>query len=344
LKKALQYILMFGIAGVLVWLSLKNIEAKDWQQMKADISKANFWLILPVALMSFLSHWSRAMRWRILMQPLNIEVKRFNAFAAVMIGYFANMGVPRLGEVLKCSVLAKYEKAPADKLLGTIVVERAFDMVCFLIFIGITLLVAFDKIGTVLINQLKKLVYNDQGELNYLKIVIVLVTLLAIIIGLKLIFKTFGNNKIIKKIKGITDNIASGLTAITKLKNKKMFLVHTLIIWTMYTAQIYIAFFALEKTQHLDFEAALSTLSAGTIAMIVTPNGLGGFPIFVQEILQLYGVDALTGTSFGWIMWSVMTAIVIILGSLSFILLPRLNKINPNPTHEQSKQFSTENI
>ena len=75
----------------------------------------------------------RAMRWRILMEPMGYHPSNFNTFAAVMIGYLVNAGVPRLGEVIKCTLLARYEKVRADRLVGTIVMERAVDVVCLII-------------------------------------------------------------------------------------------------------------------------------------------------------------------------------------------------------------------
>jgi len=63
------------------------------------------------------------------MEPLGYQPSIGNTFLAVLIGYLANLAIPRLGEVLKCTLLAKYEKVPAEKIVGTIVAERAFDVI-----------------------------------------------------------------------------------------------------------------------------------------------------------------------------------------------------------------------
>ncbi|MGZ8537475.1 MAG: lysylphosphatidylglycerol synthase transmembrane domain-containing protein, partial [Flavisolibacter sp.] len=128
----LQYLFFFGLGIVFVWLSVKDINYEQWLHIKDSIQRARHWLVVPALLFMFFAHYSRALRWKILMEPLGYKPSTFNTFAAVMIGYLVNAGVPRLGEVVKCSILAKYEKVRADRLVGTIVMERAVDVVCLL--------------------------------------------------------------------------------------------------------------------------------------------------------------------------------------------------------------------
>src|SRR5256885_13251285 len=129
----LQYLFFFGLGIFFVWLSVKNINHQQWLQIKDSIQRARHWLIVPAFFVIFMAHYSRAMRWKILMEPLGYKPSNFNTFAAVMIGYLVNAGVPRLGEVVKCTLLARYEKVRADRLVGTIVMERAVDVVCLLV-------------------------------------------------------------------------------------------------------------------------------------------------------------------------------------------------------------------
>ncbi len=336
MKKIIQYIIVFAFAGFLVWLSIKDINHEGWLSMKKALQEANYLLIIPVLIMAFISHWSRAMRWRLLMEPLQIVPKRFNVFAAVMIGYFANMGVPRLGEVLRCTVVARYEKAPADKLVGTIVIERAFDMFCFFVFIAITLLLESQNIGHIITAELRNIIYQPDGSFNTQKFVLSISIFCSVIALLWFLFKKFKHNKIIQKIKGISDNIIAGLKTIITLKRKGLFLTHTIIIWGMYLLEIYVAFFAFSETQHLSLSVACVVLTMGTFGMIATPNGLGTFPILVAQALSFYGITKIpTGTTFGWLMWAVMTVITIILGVICFIVLPRINN---NITYEQGSK------
>ncbi|MBC7587054.1 MAG: flippase-like domain-containing protein, partial [Chitinophagaceae bacterium] len=121
----IKYMFFLGIGIFLIWLSLHKImgNEKEWKVFTEQVSKANYWLMIPVFAILTMSHVLRSLRWKILMQPMGYNPSFPNTFFAVMIGYLANLAVPRLGEVLKCTILAKYEKVPAEKIVGTIVAE-----------------------------------------------------------------------------------------------------------------------------------------------------------------------------------------------------------------------------
>src|SRR6476661_99888 len=136
----LRYLFFFGLGILFVWLTIKDINRAQWEHIKTSIQQARHWLIVPAFLLLFLAHYSRALRWKILMEPLGYKPSTFNTFAAVMIGYLVNAGVPRLGEVVKCTLLSRYEKMRADRLVGTIVMERAVDVVCLLTIFVIALI------------------------------------------------------------------------------------------------------------------------------------------------------------------------------------------------------------
>src|SRR5688572_4682262 len=140
----LQYLLFLGLGIFLLWLTFRK---SDLQDIKRNIITADFIYLVPATLMLLVSHFFRAIRWKILMEPLGYKPSLLNTFLAVMVGYWANLAVPRLGEVLKCTVLARYEKVPADKLVGTIVAERAFDVVNLLLMITITIGIQYNLLG-----------------------------------------------------------------------------------------------------------------------------------------------------------------------------------------------------
>ena len=133
LLTALQYLLFLGFGIFLVWWSISKMDEKNWNECKEAMKSARYALFIPVFFILTASHISRAIRWKILMKPMGYNPTLLNTFFAVMIGYLANVAVPRLGEVLKCTILGKYEEVPPDKLVGTILVERAVDVFCLLL-------------------------------------------------------------------------------------------------------------------------------------------------------------------------------------------------------------------
>src|SRR3954452_10222812 len=153
----LKYLAFLGLGVFLVWWSLHQIPPEKWKDFETAFSTAKYGLLVPVFFILSSSHLLRAVRWKLLIQPLGYNPSLVNTFFAVMIGYLANLAVPRLGEVLKCTILARYEQVPAEKLVGTIVAERAFDLVCLGIVFFFAFALQFQEIGDFGINLLKRL-------------------------------------------------------------------------------------------------------------------------------------------------------------------------------------------
>ena len=319
----LQYFIFLGAGLFLVWWQLRSMKPEESEEFVHALTQSNFKYILPVALMSLLSHISRAMRWKLLMEPLGYRPTLINAFSVTMVGYLANAAVPRLGEILKCTLLAKYEKLKVDKLVGTIIVERSFDLICFLFFIAATLFLQFDKVAVFVRENIH---LKTEGVPYWLKPMIVLGALILIYFLLKRIMQRYAKVKIIKKISGFAHGVAAGFGTIRNLKHRKMFLAHTVFIWSMYLGQIYVGFKGMAGTHHLEWAAAVSVLTLASLSMIVTPGGIGSFPIFVMETLLLYNIHAPLGKAFGWLMWGVSTSFIIVFGLLCLLFLPYYNK------------------
>jgi uncharacterized protein (TIRG00374 family) len=275
--------------------------------------------------MTLSSHLSRSYRWKLLLEPLEYYPKIKNVFAVTMVGYLANAAIPRLGEVLKCTFLSKYEHIKVDKLVGSILIERTFDVLCFFLFIGITVAIQADKIGGFIKEKLA-LFSADSGTPLWVKALMICGIIMLVYYISKFLVKKFPGNNTMLKINNFFKGIGQGFTAIRNLKKRNQFIAHTLFIWAMYLLQIYIAFKAMEHTAPLDLKAACSVLVLVTFSMILTPNGIGLFPIFVSETLILYGVAGAYGTAFGWLIWGVATCIILIVGFICLLLLPYINK------------------
>lgn len=325
LYATLNYIIFLGGGIFLVWWQLREMTPEDEKEFYNALQYANYWLVIPIVIMSALSHLSRSMRWKLLMEPMGFKPALKNVFAVTMIGYLANSAVPRLGEILKCTFLARYEKLKVDKLVGTILIERTFDLICYMVFIVLTVIIQLDLLGDFLKKKAGK-ISNAPGMPLWLKVIIIAVIIVIVIFGLKLLMKKYPENRFISKVNGFFNGIIAGFKSIKDLKKRKLFLAHTLFIWTMYLLQIYVGFQAMEATSHLGLKAACSVLSLATLAMIITPGGIGSFPLFVMEILAIYSIATPLGKAFGWLIWGVSTGIIIIVGLLSLLIIPYLNR------------------
>ncbi len=323
----LQYLFFIALAGFFVWLSLRNINAEKWEDLKEAIGHARLWIFFPVLIMLLVSHWIRAVRWKMLIEPLGYRLSTLNTFCGVMVGYLVNLGAPRLGEIIKCTVLAKYERVRADKLVGTIVAERAFDLLSLVLVTVITFAMEFDTIGSFISENLGSVVRSKEGKFSYTKLLIILGSIILVIILLRLLFTRFLHMNFVQKFKVILKGIWHGLTSIRFVKNKALFLFYTLVIWALYLASTWIGFRVLQETSNLGIDAAFSVLVMGSLGMIFSPGGIGAYPWFIQQTVLLYGIaEEPFGQALGWLLWLGQFIIFVIFGGLSFVLLPIINK------------------
>jgi glycosyltransferase 2 family protein len=319
----LQYVVFLGLGLFLLWYTTRNLSEEEIAMMKASLLDAKYLMILPAMFILLAAHYSRALRWKILMEPLGFQPSTLNTFFAVMLSYFFNLLVPRLGEVMKCTLLARYEKTPVDKLIGTMVAERAFDVICMLVVIFLTIVLQIDIVGEYASTELRKLF---SGNINVGKVVILGAGLIILLWLARFILHRFAHISIIGKIKDIAKGIWEGLTSVMNVKRKTAFFLHSIFIWTMYLLSIRIGFYAMESVTHLGIKPAFTILSFGSLAMIVTQGGIGAYQLAVQKTLVLYDIAEVNGLAFGWLLWLVQTVMVLGVGLLCLFLLPIFNR------------------
>lgn len=332
----LKYLFFLGLGVFLVWWSLHQIPDEKWGEFKRSLQTANYWLVLPVFLILLLSHVLRALRWRILMRPMGYTPSFVNTFFAVMIGYLANLAVPRLGEVLKCTLLARYEKVPAEKLVGTIVAERAVDVISLGLVFLLAMISQFTVVGEFGIQLFKQLFEDNAGRFSFLKIAIVLAILAAIIIAIKVWFYQFAHLKIVILFKKILHGIWEGLSSVKNLQQKVLFFFYSAAIWLLYILGTWVGLLATEGTAHLGLQHAVSALAFGSIGMIITPGGIGAYAFFIAKVLEKNNVPFEVGFANGTLQWFAQFMIVVIVGSLCLGLLPFYNKKIKNESDQRN--------
>ena len=319
----LKYLVFLGIGIFLMWWQLSKMTPLQRLQFRDSLLHANYIIIIPIAIIAIFSHISRAIRWKIMIEHMGYSPSTSNTFYATMCGYFANTFIPRAGEILRCTLLARYEKVPVNKLIGAILVERYFDLFCYFLIVIFTICIQLNTVSD-FIEKKVLLISNAKTIFPWWAVVIaLLIAGTGVMIFVKWILKRHSNHRHIIRLKGFHLGLKEGFTTILLLKKRKLFIFHTVFIWAMYLLEIYIGFYALSATTGLGLGAALSVLSLATLAMIVAPGGIGAFPVAIQQVLLIYSIDNI---SFGWLMWSVATAIIIVAGSISFALLVKNNK------------------
>ena len=327
LVTALQYFFFLALGALFVWLSVKDITATDWQHIRYSLQHAKHWLILPALGMLLLSHYLRALRWKILMEPLGHHPTTFNVFASVMVGYLVNAGVPRLGEVVKCTMLAKYEKIRVDKLVGTIVTERAIDMVSLLVVFVLALVFQGHIIGDYVMSLVNNFFRSEGGGFSSQKLLITFLAVAIFFLIVYLLIRRFAHIDAVAKIKNVLKGIVHGLVSIRYIKHKGAFIFHSVAIWALYLFSTVVGIYALQETDHLGLGAGITTLAVGSVGMIITPGGIGAYPLFVANLMGLYDVPVHTiGMALGWLLWLVQTFIILLGGIVLSALFSAYNK------------------
>lgn len=333
LTNILQYLLFLGLGVFLIWWSLHQIPDDKWGEFKKSLQTARYWLLVPVFLILSASHLIRAIRWRILMQPMGYRPSLLNTFFAVMIGYFANLAFPRLGEVLKCTLLAKYEKVPAEKLVGTIVAERAVDVISLGIVFLLALISQFAIVGDFAHQLFKQLFENRAGSFSLVKMGTVLLIIGILLLMIRVWFNQFAHLKIVIVAKRILRGIWEGLSSIRKLQQKGWFLFYSILIWSLYILGTWVGLMATTGTSHLGLPDAISALAFASIGMIITPGGIGAYAYFMAKVLEKNNIPFELGFANGTLQWFAQFMIVVLVGSLCMILLPFYNKKKAHESH-----------
>jgi len=324
MRKFIKIAFFFFIGILLIWWSLHQIPPQEWDKFTIALQNSKFWVIIPVGLILGLSHLVRALRWRLIMEPLGYKPSIINTFLAVLIGYLANLAVPRLGEVLKCTLLSKYEKVPAEKIVGTIVAERAFDVISLgLIFLlALTLQFSVVEAGWNQFTSYGKAAGDDSS--SHQTIYIILVVILIAVIAALWFFRSKMQNAILI-IKKIIAGVWEGVISATKLKKHNLFFFYSFAIWFLYLLATYVGLYATEGTES-SFQTAISCLAFASIGMIITPGGIGAYAYFMAKVLELNGIDYTLGLANGTLQWFSQFLIILILGGIALIILPLFNK------------------
>jgi glycosyltransferase 2 family protein len=331
-KNGLKFLLFLGVGVGLVYLIIRKITPEDWKNIKLAAGNANYFWVGFSLVIGTLSHLLRAMRWRLLIESMPAEEGGgklpglLNTFCSVIIGYLANYALPRLGEVSRCGVLSKYEKISFAGLVGTVVVERVFDLLLMLLLFLLMLLLSFSKVYGIVE---KKASVVLQGKWDSFKQInpIILIAGIVVLIGVAwFLYKK--KDHFFGFAKKFINNFLGGIKSIGNLKSPFLFWTYSGGIWFCYLLMPYLCFFCFGETSHLTLSDALVVLMFGTFGVIVpVPGGVGAFQWLVIAVLtHIYFIAPNIAFTLAWIMWGSQLVLILTLGLISLLLLPIINK------------------
>jgi uncharacterized protein (TIRG00374 family) len=337
-RSFLQFILFTGV-GVLILVlvyrsqnaayiadcALKGIpdsECSLMEKLKTDFASVNYWWILAIIVAFVISNVLRAHRWLLLIKTLGTEGRLSNAFFTIMVGYFANMGLPRVGELVRAGLFAKYENIGPEKVMGTIVVDRILDLLSLLF----AIILAFILQGNVLYAFFEDKFRDSVFGQGWIYILIALVFLLF--------FALYRFRRIIKqwslyqKIHHLVEGFRDGLRSLRRVEKPWILFLDTVLIWLMYYLMMFLCFYSFEPTAHLGGMAGLMVFVFGGLGIVFpSPGGMGTFHLMVITALAIYGIHGDDAFSFANIQYfSVQLLGCMLIGIIGLIVLPIINK------------------
>lgn len=316
MKKAFRIIIFFAIGIGCIWWFIHKLTDQEIAQMLSSFASANYVFFFIAILINILSSLLRALRWQQLLKPIGLKAGLLPAFFSVMCGYLANLAVPRLGEVVRCGLVAKKEKIPFDKTIGTVIIERCVDMLLFLLILLFAMCLEFGYIKDYLYNNFSATVnFSDLKKLFF----IVLIALAIIGFAIFLFRKQISKTKLYIKIHDFLFGILEGVRSVFRLKNPLPFIFHSLAIWFLWIAGTWVVFFCFPASENLSFKIAVIVTVLGAIGPMVTPGGIGLFPAIIAGTLFMYGVARPIGYAEGWLLWIVAQVGCIIIGLVGFM-------------------------
>ena len=316
---------VLGVA-ILLWTYKGFDFERVWSVLDGEV---NYWWMLFSLVFGVFGHLFRGWRWNLSLAPLNEYPKLSNSVYAIFVSYAANLVIPRIGEVSRCGVLAKYDGVSFSKSLGTVVTERLIDSLCVVMITFVTLLLQ----SGVFARFIKETGTDTSFIFHLFTSTNFYITLACIIALILLAYYLFRKLSVFAKVKGILNDIWLGCMSLRHVDNLPLFIIYTIGIWLCYFLQFYVAFFSFDFSSDLGLMAGLVMFVVGSIAVVVpTPNGAGPWHFAVITMMMMYGISKDDAGIFALLVHGIQTFLLILLGIYGLVALPLTNKQN-KPTN-----------
>ena len=320
-KKTAQVIFPILFGFFLIWWVVKDLTSLEIEEAKNAFQQADYFYLSLSMLIGYVSHIVRAVRWELMIAPMGYSTRFSTRYHAVLINYLMNLFVPRMGEVARCTTLARYEKIPFNKAFGTLILERIIDFLILFLMIATVIYFERDKVWLMVKSNLITKIPTNQWIW-----ILAILFILGLFVALYII--KHSEIGIIKKLKEFLLGVKEGVTTILHLKNHWIFWFQSFLIWGLYLLGTYVCFMALPQTQNIPLTGVVSCFVLAGIVSITTQGGLGAYPIAFGIILKKYGISYVLGWTFGWISWLAQTLVILVFGIISIFLLSYMKKNN----------------
>ena len=314
LLKILKYVLLFGLAGLLVYLAFRKV---DWKAFYDGLLQTRwFWVVL-FCIVSVLALVGRTLRWKALLDPFDKDITFLRVWDAVNVGNVASVAIPTSGELLRCGYVTT-KKLQFDKALGTMFAERVWDAGATIVLMLLALTLEWEKLG----DFFKDNIIKPLASFGFWWILAVV--LVAAVVFIILMFKFRDRSVFCEKVAGSIARLWEGFKAFGKSRNKLLIALSTVFIWSLYVLMSYFIVRAMPMLDGLTFTDALFLAAVGNIASIIpVPGGIGAYHYMVAATLGVYGYSWDIGILYATINHEIHAVVILIVGVIAYLHLLR---------------------
>lgn len=291
-------------------------------KVTADLRNANLFYLILTLVIYLISNISRAIRWKLLVEADCGSVRTSNTFLATMVGYCANLAIPRFGEFVRAGMLARYERLDGARVMGTVVTDRLLDLLSLLLIFGLGMVLASGQI-------IEYLRANAQlPEVSYFMITGLVVGMLLILSVVIFFAIRYKNHRVVTNVRAKVKSFVEGVMSIRQVKNYLLLIFHSINIWLMYYLMTYFPLLSFDATSHLGPIAGLLVFIFGGLGMVLpAPGGIGTFHAMVIAGLSIYGISGPDAFSVAMIIFlGINICVNLLMGIIALIILPLVNK------------------
>ena len=322
-KNILSTVLWALVALVLVWFCLKAV---DWEQFGAALEACRWEWVLFSMLLGVLCLYFRGIRWRMLVAPFDPAVSRINCFDAYNICMAVNLAVPRAGEIARLGYVVKHSRTDEnghrrlsfDKALGTVLTERAWDVLVVLFATAAVLLVMWKRYGSFAEENASVL----SRSAGFWWMAGGLALLCAGLIAVLRLLRDKGG--FWSKVWDFLVGIGKGALSFRHMRHAWLFLLFTLLIWTLYWLECACIIQALRDIPafaSLTMADAFLLMMAGSLSSVVpVPGGFGAYHSVVAGLMsRMWNIPMGTGMIFATLCHESQVIVYAVCGLVSYL-------------------------
>lgn len=319
IKSIIGYSFPFILTIAFLYLAIYNVKFDESLESLTSISV--LWFI-PYLLFFLLSHWIRALRWKVILHSVKKETSLLYLFSATMIGYGVNFAVPRLGELYRALFAGKWEGLSRSSVLGTIIIERVIDV----LILGLSVLVSVQIFAGDIYNEivwLKSALYlGFAGIITIIVLLVLLIKLKEKFVEVAVSIASKISKRIAEKVNYILHMLIDGFASLQGSKNYFLTIIYSISIMLLYGFTAYLAFFVMRMDELMDVNFGMAwvvmTISAFGI-VIPTPGGTGAYHLIAKSVLViLYGFTEEIGLAYALLTHTSASVIFI---ALTFLMI-----------------------